>query len=142
MGAEGVGDGLRASAGNGPADGVGSGAEGHGEARAERLVETEEGVRGEAGEEGFGASVAEKMQESGCGRQRGKAEACKQERVSREHAEGTEDFWGEFTPMFGEWLEEAAPGFGVFTEPRLGGAQIALEGDSSTVVEGVGERRG
>ena len=137
-----VGDGLRATARDGPADGVRGSAENDGESSREGLVETEEGVRGETGEKSFCARAAEEMHQRFCGGKPQQTKTREQKRVRGEYADGAEDFGGERRPMLGERLDKAAPAVSVRSESGFGSAEIAFENYGGAVIEGMSKRSG
>ena len=142
VGREGVGEGLCATVRDGPSYGVGGGSEDEAEGGAEGLIESHEGVRGEAGEERSGWFGAEAAGYGGGGEEGVQAEAGEQERVLREGDCGAEDVGGEVGPAGGERLHEAAPGGAVFAEGGFGLGEVAVEGDGGAVVERVGQGGG
>jgi hypothetical protein len=109
---------------------------------AQRLVEAQEGMRGEAGEERLGALAAEKIGKRFCRRKCDEAKARQQEGMGRQYVERPQDFRGQIRPVIGEWLHEAAPAFAVPPESGFGTAQVALEDYGGAIVERMGEWSG
>src|SRR5258708_40122427 len=100
MGAEGVGDRLRAPPWNGPAHGVRGGGENDAEGGTQGLVEAQEGMGGQAGEERFRAFAAGRCQRF-WRRESGEAEARGQGGRRRQGTVRAEGFGGEDGPAVG-----------------------------------------
>jgi hypothetical protein len=141
MSAKRVGEKLRAATRNGPADRVRGGTEQNGKRGAEWLVEAEEGMSGETGEERASAFVAErKASNSICRRKSDCPKVREQEGMAGEQTHRAKDFGGQVGPVLGERTDESAPRFTVWTQNRFGVLQIALERDGGAIVKGMCER--
>ena len=112
---ESVGEGLRAAAWDGPADGVGGSSQDKTEGSAEGLAEGEEGVSSESCEEGAGGFGTEVTAgDSGGGENRVEAEAGEQEWVLGPGDDRAKDVGGEIGPAGDEGFHQCAPGWAVF----------------------------
>src|SRR5260370_13214893 len=109
---------------------------------AQRLMEGEEGMGGETGEESLSAFAAEKIGKRFCGRKCDEAKARQQEGMGRQYVERTQDFRGQIRPVIGERLHQAAPAFPVRAEDGFGLAEVALEDYGGALVGRVGGEGG
>src|SRR5271157_2920860 len=136
MFAQRVGDGLRTAARDGPSDRVGSHAEHQSERGAQRLVEGQNGVCCQPGEERLGSrAVKPILRQCDGGWEADQPKMREQKGMPGEQMYWTQDFRRQYVPPLRERAHESAPLLAVFEERSFCIAEIALQHHGGPVVE-------
>ena len=141
--AERSGDGLGATAGNGPSHSVGGRGKDDGECRSQGLIQRQHGMRGQSGEDCLGSGGCET---SGVPVRLPKGSPATPAR-SRKGCRGNNETGlrisgAKFVPVLGEWRRTCRRHrLPVFAESSFGGIQVALQNHRRAVVQRMRHRR-
>src|ERR1700740_2654197 len=117
---------------------------GHDQAKctAEKFIETQKRMAGEAGEKSAGASIAKPIGDRFGGKHRMRTEARHQPWMSRKARNRAQDFRSKLLPVFDKGAHQGLPGVAVLAEGIPGAIEIPFQDNRGSVVEGVSDGGG